>query len=189
MTPEIPDQKDNDVISEPAELIWHGTNLWQDLKKTVSKEIIPVNGKINKLEGTLDYRITANSMNPCGVGDTGAIWTDHVELSDVLTLPDGISFPEGTKVSEDGVSVVDSNGNVIFQFTDLQGGTVTSLTLDGKTVTYKISVPNQYMTDGVPTREQEHLNVSASLDVSKLVLTDNYITRRKSKRGCNYKSC
>ncbi len=32
------------------------------------------------------------------------------------------------------------------------------------------------MTDGVPTREQEHLNVSASLDVSKLVLTDNYIT-------------
>ena len=76
-----------------------------------------------------------------------------------------------------GVSVVDSNGNVIFQFTDLQGGTVTSLTLDGKTVTYKISVPNQYMTDGVPTREQEHLNVSASLDVSKLVLTDNYITR------------
>ena len=176
LTPEIPDQKDNDVISDPAELIWHGTNLWQDLKKTVSKEIIPVNGKINKLEGTLDYRITANSMNPCGVGDTGAIWTDHVELSDVLTLPDGISFPEGTKVSEDGVSVVDSNGNVIFQFTDLQGGTVTSLTLDGKTVTYKISVPNQYMTDGVPTREQEHLNVSASLDVSKLVLTDNYIT-------------
>ena len=70
----------------------------------------------------------------------------------------------------------DSNGNVIFQFTDLQGGTVTSLTLDGKTVTYKISVPNQYMTDGVPTREQEHLNVSASLDVSKLVLTENYIT-------------
>ena len=176
LTPEIPDQKDNDVISEPAELIWHGTNLWQDLKKTVSKEIIPVNGKINKLEGTLDYRITANSMNPCGVGDTGAIWTDHVELSDVLTLPDGISFPEGTKVSEDGVSVVDSNGNVIFQFTDLQGGTVTSLTLDGKTVTYKISVPNHYMTDVAPTREQEHLNVSASLDVSKLVLTDNYIT-------------
>ena len=176
LTPEIPDQKDNDVISEPAELIWHGTNLWQDLKKTVSKEIIPVNGKINKLEGTLDYRITANSMNPCGVGDTGAIWTDHVELSDVLTLPDGISFPEGTKVSEDGVSIVDSNGNVIFRFTDLQGGTVTSLTLDGKTVTYKISVPNQYMTNGVPTREQEHLNVSASLNVSKLVLTDNYIT-------------
>ena len=176
LTPEIPDQKDNDVISEPAELIWHGTNLWQDLKKTVSKEIIPVNGKTNTLEGTLDYRITANSMNPCGVGDTGAIWTDHVELSDVLTLPDGISFPEGTKVSEDGVSIVDSNGNVIFQFTDLQGGTVTSLTLDGKTVTYKISVPNQYMTNGVPTREQEHLNVSASLNVSKLVLTDNYIT-------------
>lgn len=115
-------------------------------------------------------------MNPCGVGDTGAIWTDHVELSDVLTLPDGISFPEGTKVSEDGVSIVDSNGNVIFRFTDLQGGTVTSLTLDGKTVTYKISVPNQYMTNGVPTREQEHLNVSASLNVSKLVLTDNYIT-------------
>lgn len=61
-----------------------------------------MNGKTNTLEGTLDYRITANSMNPCGVGDTGAIWTDHVELSDVLTLPDGISFPEGTKVSEDG---------------------------------------------------------------------------------------
>ena len=181
LTPEIPDQKDNDVISDPAELIWHGTNLWQDLKKTVSKEIIPVNGKTNTLEGTLDYRITANSMNPCGVGDTGAIWTDHVELSDVLTLPDGISFPEGTKVSEDGVSIVDSNGNVIFQFTDLQGGTVTSLTLDGKTVTYKISVPNQYMTNGVPTREQEHLNVSARLNVSKLVLTDNYITAAAEK--------
>ena len=36
LTPEIPDQKDNDVISEPAELIWHGTNLWQDLKKTAA---------------------------------------------------------------------------------------------------------------------------------------------------------
>ena len=110
LTPEIPDQKDNDVISEPAELIWHGTNLWQDLKKTVSKEIIPVNGKTNTLEGTLDYRITANSMNPCGVGDTGAIWTDHVELSDVLTLPDGISFPEGTKVSEDGDHIISEFG-------------------------------------------------------------------------------
>lgn len=175
LTPEIPDQKDNDVISEPAELIWHGTNLWQDLKKTVSKEIIPVNGTTNKLEGTLDYRITANSMNPCGIGDTGAIWTDHVELSDVLTLPEGISFPDGSKVSNDGTSIVDKSGNVIFQFTDLQGGTVTSLSIQGKTVTYKISIPNQYMVDGVPTREQNHLNVSASLDVSKLVLVDNYI--------------
>lgn len=91
-------------------------------------------------------------------------------------ITDGISFRKEPKVSEDGVSIVDSNGNVIFRFTDLQGGTVTSLTLDGKTVTYKISVPNQYMTNGVPTREQEHLNVSASLNVSKLVLTDNYIT-------------
>ena len=37
------------------------------------------------------------------------------------------------------------------------------------------------MTNGVPTREQEHLNVSARLNVSKLVLTDNYITAAAEK--------
>ena len=76
---------------------------------------------------------------------------------------------------------MDNSGNVIFQFTDLQGGTVTALTIEGKTVTYKISVPNQYMTDGVPTREQNHLNVSATLDVSKLVLADNYVKTAADK--------
>ena len=37
------------------------------------------------------------------------------------------------------------------------------------------------MTDGVPTREQNHLNVSATLDVSKLVLADNYVKTAADK--------
>lgn len=181
LTPQIPDQMDNDVLSDPAELVWTGKNIWQNLNKTVSKTIIPVNGKENRLEGTLDYQITAENSNPCGTGDTGAIWTDHVELNDVLTLPEGISFPEGTRVSDDGTTIVDKDGNVIFSFTYLQGGSVESLVLDGKTVTYKLNIPNKYMVDGIPSREQDHLNVSASLDVSKLVLADNYITTSASK--------
>lgn len=55
-----------------------------------------MNGKTNTLEGTLDYRITANSMNPCGVGDTGASDSIMIELSDVLHYGWN-QLPEGTQ--------------------------------------------------------------------------------------------
>lgn len=175
VTPSIPDRQETDIISGPAELTWSGQNIWENLKKTVDQTLIPVDGGANKLQGILNYTITANNKNADGKGDTGAIWTKEVILTDTLTLSEGISFPADAEVSGD--KIVDGKGKVIFQFTELQGGYVEKLNIspDRKEAVYRICIPNQYLENQVPTEEQDHLNVKLSLDMEKLLLRDNYV--------------
>lgn len=175
VTPKIPDATTNDSVSGPIILTWTGENVWNNLVKTVDKATIAVDGSENKLEGTLDYTITANHENADGQGDTGSIWTKEVQITDKLTLSDGISVPEEAKVEKDKIVL---GSEVLFQFTELQGGTVNSITIspDRKSITYDVTIPNQYLEGGVPTKEQKHLSLALQLDASKLELRDNYVS-------------
>lgn len=179
LTPEIENPAENDSVSESADLIWTGKNVWNPVDKTVDRTIIPIEG--NSLQGELIYTIKADSLNGDGAGDSGDIWTQEVLITDTLTLPNGITFPADANVQWDGAkaSIVTSNGETLFSFTDLQGGKVTKLELSGdkKTVTYQVTVPNSHMQDGVPTEEQDNLSLSLKLDASKLVLADGYIAK------------
>lgn len=179
-TPSIENATDKDRTSGPATLTWTGENKWQNLQKSVDSTKIRVvrddSGK-DQLVGKLTYNITAEQSNGDGKGDTGAIWTKEVTITDTLTLPEGIDFPAGAKVDETNKTIVDSNGNVLFQFKGLDKEKIESLSIEGKIIKYTIKIPNPNMENGVPTKEMDNVNLQCELDVSKLFVKENYTSQ------------
>lgn len=165
---------DNDSLDDDVTLTWTADNVWDPVDKKVDnadyRELrLDANNKLNDI---LTYTIKANSSNNENYGE---IWTAYIDVTDKLTLPATISLPEGAQVSSNGTKVVDSAGSTILEFTQLQGGGVTGLTIggDGKTINYTLRIPNQHMNNGVPTDEQENLSLEMKLDTSKLVISEN----------------
>lgn len=166
----------NDVFGEPVTLTWTAENKWNSVEKWVNNaknNQILVNND-NRLSGELTYIIKAESQNKENYGE---IWTDYVKVTDTLTLPDEISFPDGAKVSGD--AVVDKEGNKIFYFSENQQQEIQVKTLelsqDKKKVIYEVEVPNTYKNEeGVPTAEQDHLSLEMKLNANALVLEDGY---------------
>ena len=147
-----------------------GEHGWTDVRKNADRDKVAVDENSNTLIGDVTYTIQAEPLNR---DSTGKIWTEEVKLNDKLTLPNGIKFPEGAKISDDGTKVV-YNGKTIFEFTDSQGGTVKFTNLTSNSVDCEVVVPKKNKKDGVLTGEQDSLYVKAKLDVSQLVLADNY---------------
>ena len=160
---------ETDRLDDQVTLTWNAGNEWDPVDKKVDnadyRELLL--DENNKLNDTLTYTIKANSSNNENYGE---IWTEYIEVTDTLTLPDTISFPEGAKVSDDKTKIVDASGNTIIEFTNLQGGEVTDLTLSGKTVTYTLKIPNQHMENDVPTAEQDNLSLEMKFNTSKLLV-------------------
>lgn len=182
ITPTIENKTDKDSVSEPVTLTWIGKNVWQNLQKSVNEKgktsskisVIRDENDKDQLDGKLTYYITAEHSNG---GDKGNIWTKEVTITDTLTLPDGIDFPEGTKVDDKNKTIVDSSGNVLFSFSNLDKDKITSISLNGKIITYTITIPNPNMDGDVPTKEMDNINLQCELDVSKLVVKDNYTSQ------------
>lgn len=184
LTPQVVDKTDKDKTSDPVQLTWTGENKWSNLKKTVDNTKLSVDPSTNHLIGQLNYSISAQEQNADGKSDTGSIWTKEVKLKDTLQLPAGISFPDGAQIDNTAKTVVDGNGNVLFSFSKLDRSYITELTLgaDKKSVQYKIVIPNTNTdTDGVPTKEMSGIDISAALDISKLTLADNYVSRSEDE--------
>lgn len=168
---------DNDSLSEPLTLTWNADNEWDEVDKKVnnadSNEIAVT--RENKLSGELTYNIEANSSNR---EDFGEIWTDYIQVTDTLTLPENISFPEGARVNDNKTAIIDANGKEIFYFSKMQqGGTITDLTLEGKKVVYTVQVPNTHKENGVPLQEQDNLSLELKLNANLLVLTEDYCNK------------
>lgn len=168
---------DNDSISEPLALTWNADNEWDAVDKKVnnadSNEIAVT--RENRLSGELTYNIEANSSNR---EDFGEIWTDYIEVTDALTLPENISFPEGARVNDNKTAIIDADGKEIFYFSKMQqGGTITDLTLEGKKVVYTVQVPNTHKENGVPLQEQDNLSLELKLNANLLVLTEDYCNK------------
>ncbi|MGN0352867.1 MAG: isopeptide-forming domain-containing fimbrial protein [Roseburia sp.] len=176
----------NDVFGDPVTLTWTANNEWNPVKKLVNKaesnQILVTDD--NQLSGELTYTIEAESQNREKYGE---IWTDYLKVTDVLTLPDGISFPEGTKVSDSGDSIVDKEGNKIFYFSETQPVTITKFVLqDEHTVVYELEVPNTYKDEnGVPTQEQDNLSLEMKLNASALLLESGYKDRTVQEKIIN----
>lgn len=159
-----------DYLDDSQSLTWSAKNEWDPVQKKVNnqdRDYTAVSG--TNLTGIYEYKIEANHSNGENYGE---IWTDYISVTDTFTLPDNISFPEGAKV-QDG-KIVTSDGETILNFTQLQGGKVENLSLDGKTVTYTVKIPNQHMTDNIPTKEQDNLNIKMRLDANKLTVPEGY---------------
>lgn len=165
---------DNDSLGEPLTLTWSADNEWDDVDKKVnnadSNEIAVT--RENKLSGELTYNIKANSSNRENFGE---IWTDYILVTDTLTLPENISFPEGARVSDDKTVIIDNGGKEIFYFSNMQqGGSVTELMLEGKRVAYTVQIPNTHKENGIPVQEQDNLSLELKLNTNLLVLAECY---------------
>lgn len=182
ITPTIEKKTDKDSVSNPVTLTWTGKNVWQNLQKSVNERgktssKISVSRDVNdkdQLDGKLTYYITAEHSNG---GDKGNIWTKEVTITDTLTLPDGMDFPEGTKVDNSNKTIVDSSGNVLFSFSNLDKDKITGISLNEKIITYTVTIPNPNMDNGVPTKEMDNINLQCELDVSKFVVKNNYTSQ------------
>lgn len=170
----------NDVLSVPLTLTWNAKNEWDPVDKKVNnaeRNEIAVTDE-NKLSGELTYTIKANSSNNENFGE---IWTDYITVTDTLTLPEHISFPAGAKVNDSKTAITDSKGNEIFYVSQKQGGEITGLTLNGKTVVYTMNIPNSHKENGVPIKEQDNLSLEMKLNAGLLVLTEGYSEKNTSE--------
>lgn len=174
----------NPGAAQALTLTWTGENKWSNLQKAVDKQTIEIDDS-NQLVGKLNYTISAQEQNGDGKNDTGSIWTEKVVLQDTLSLPEGMTFPDGAKVS--GNKVVDKNGNEIFSFdfsslekSGHQSVTVDEITIanDKKSIFYKITLTNKNKdSNGNYIGEMDSISgLTASLDASKLVLGYSYKT-------------
>ncbi len=193
VTPEIVNAQDNDKVTVDGKtdvtsktLTWTGESKWDNLSKSVDKTQLDINTETNTLVGKLTYTIQAQEFNKDGDNDTGSIWTKEVLLTDTLSLPSGMTFPQGSKVQDN--KVVDKDGNVIFEFdfssitnTNKASVDVEEITLssDLKSIVYKIKVTNiNKNSDGSYKGEMDSIsNLKATLDASKLTLSDEYKTK------------
>ncbi len=196
ITPSIKNSQSNDYVkvngtditkpgaAKDLTLTWTGENKWDNLQKSVDKTKIEINDN-NQLVGKLEYTISAQEHNGDRNGDTGSIWTKTVVLEDTLSLPDGMTFPDGAKVS--GNKVVDKDGNNLFTFdfssltnSNHQNVNVDSVTIanDKKSISYKITLTNTNKDkEGNYIGEMDSISdLKATLDASKLVLDDSYKT-------------
>lgn len=166
-----------DYLDDSQDLIWRAKNEWDPVSKKVNKQdqaYTKVSG--TNLTGTYEYTIEANQSNGENYGE---IWTAYMTVTDIFTLPNNVSFPEGVK-AENG-KIVTSDGKTILEFTDLQKGTVENLNIDGKTVTYTVKIPNQHLKNNVPTQEQDNLNIKMKLYADKLQVPADYKDREDSE--------
>lgn len=174
----------NPGAAQDLTLTWTGENKWSNLQKEVDEQTIEIDDS-NNLVGKLNYTISAQEQNGDGKNDTGSIWTEKVVLQDTLSLPEGMTFPDGAKVS--GNKVVDKNGNEIFSFdfsslkkSGHQSVTVDNITIanDKKSISYKIILTNiNKDSNGNYIGEMDSIcDLTASLDASKLVLDNSYKT-------------
>ncbi len=194
ITPSIKNKQPNDHVkvngtditeqgaAQYLTLTWTGENKWDNLQKKVDKTKIEINDD-NQLVGNLEYKISAQEFNKDGNGDTGSIWTKKVVLKDTLSLPDGMTFPEGARVSGD--KVVDQDGTDLFTFdfgsltnSGHQSVSVDEVEIaDDRTfISYKITLTNIYKNkEGKYIGEMDSISdLKATLDASKLVLNDSY---------------
>ena len=162
----------SDYLDDTQDLTWTAKNEWDKVSKKVNnqdKVYTKVSG--NNLTGSYEYTITANHSNGENYGE---IWTDYITVTDTFTLPERISFPSGTKVQDNKVVTETGESILFFNSDELQGGTITGVTLNGKTVTYTLQIPNQHKENGIPTKEQDNLNIKMHLDANKLIVPSNY---------------
>ncbi len=187
LTPSITNAQSNDIVqvngidvtqegaAQYLTLKWTGENLWDNVSKTVNKSSLEINSATNTLEGDLSYTIKATEKNADGKDDTGAIWTEKVVLSDTLTLPDGISFPEGSYAS-DGV-IYSKSGDKLFEFnfgtSSNNNYTVEAKLTDSKTISYTITAANTKKSGTTYTGEMDSINISANFYTSKLTLEED----------------
>ncbi len=168
----------NDKVSAPAVGAWEAEFGWDDIDKRVSAEQVHLT-KDNKLTDWLKYDFTANTQN---AGDTGEIWTNGVLLTDTLTLPEGMTFKNGSysvQPASTGYNLVDGSGNIVFGLSKLGGLDIQSVNIqlasDRKSLTYTIDARNPKCTGSTVTAEMDNINYQAELDLGALEMTSEFV--------------
>ncbi|MHC1771598.1 MAG: class F sortase [Flexilinea sp.] len=99
---EISDASNVD-ITRKLKITWNASHRWGPVEETVSHEVMKINSEGN-LPEPITYFIQASSGN---TAESGVIFTKNWTIDDTLTLPEGISFPQGTIITGDGNLIID----------------------------------------------------------------------------------
>ena len=173
---------DNDVIGAPVVGTWTSEFKWDPVNKTVNNvkantiSAFAEDGHV-KLSDWLVYNHTANSLNNATVG---VRWTDEITITDTLTLPPNVSFPDSAGITKDGNNLK-IGSDIFFGLTLNENMTFDSWQIEGKTLTYTVTVKNtkRDSTSGELTGEMPNLSYQAEMNLSKLALPDDYISGNK----------
>lgn len=174
---------DNDKIGTPAIGTWTSTFQWDDIDKKVNgtdTNTISIDGSNSsspKLTGDLLYTYSANSRNR---DTSGMRWTKYAEVSDTVSLPEGVTLPEKYLIDKSSGKITDSNGKTIWQLSLKPNMSVTDIQIseDRHSITYKLKIDNKNKnSQDKLTGEIENLSWSGVLSADQLVLDSDYISK------------
>lgn len=173
LTPEIVQPSPNDIVSDPIDVHWTAEFSWENLSKTVDRTsyIIGSNPSLNN-DPVLNYAY--NVTNKPGL--EGIIWEKQIEIKDTLTLPEGLTLPDGYVIDVANNKIKTSGGDDIYNFNfDLSNITVSE---DKRTITVTGTIDNPHKDgDGVLESDSNPLSQwHSQLHTSTLTKTSDTIT-------------
>lgn len=89
----------NVSITRKVEITWNASHQWDPVEESVSHTVMKINAS-QKLPEAITYSIHAASRN---TAESGVIFTKNWTVENTLTLPQGISIPDGELSVKDGV--------------------------------------------------------------------------------------
>lgn len=173
LTPEIVQPSPNDIVSDPIDVHWTAEFSWENLSKTVDRTsyIIGSNPSLNN-DPVLNY--VYNVTNKPGL--EGIIWEKQIEIKDTLTLPEGLTLPDGYVIDVANNKIKTSGGDDIYNFNfDLSNIAVSD---DKRTITVTGTIDNPHTDDdGVLESDSNPLSQwHSQLHTSTLTKTSDTIT-------------
>lgn len=168
------------IIKEGGTIKFKSSFAWEPLNITANVEKLKADAK-GILTKDIIYTLTAQSMQGPKVKNSGSIYTKEYTLTDVITLPAGITFPTGALSWEDNNKVLMSGTMKVAEFTaPIESAQISE---DGRTLTFVHKKTNDTLAE-VPhesenPKETEDLNLQVTLN--RHALTIDFSTFNEDK--------
>lgn len=180
---------DNDKIGNAATGTWNSTFKWDPISKKVNGQdgnTISIDDSVPDkpvLTGDLLYTYSANTGN---AKTSGVRWTASATVSDQISLPDGVTLPEGYQIDNTTGKIMTSSGETIWQLDLKENMKVSEIQIssDRKTISYTLDITNPNKdSSGKLTGEMENISWSGTLSANQLTLASDYINKVQQNNG------
>ena len=150
-----PELEGKDNVSKSGGAIFFSAYFdWENVRISSNPTEVQVG---NGQKTSVEYMIQNTSLNQTELGE---IFTSAYDISETITLPDYISFPEGELTLDPGetTSTIKIGNQVIATI----GGKVTAAAVDGKVLTFTVHYDN-------PKKDQEVSNPNCKVKLDNLI--------------------
>ncbi|MDO5415348.1 MAG: SpaA isopeptide-forming pilin-related protein, partial [Bacillota bacterium] len=160
-----PDSIPGNIIKKGGTIHFKAAFAWEPLNITANVEKLKANAQ-GILTKDIVYTLTAESRQDTEAKDSGGIFTKEYTLTDVITLPAGITFSTGGLSWEDNNTVLMSGTMKVAEFSaPIESAQISD---DGRTLTFVYKKINETLAE-VPReskdpKETEDLNIQVTLN-------------------------